>query len=218
MKKTILYIKIPKEMGLNETELIDKILSSSKTKFISIKNEKGALRIEFYTNDYMKKNVVHSIRNILIQYSKKRDENLIQYSINEITQLSGSTIPIDPLIELIKLNGFSAYKFKSGVETNAPPEVLSNISTKMAMKYKEISKLKTLTKSARSLLAALSYMFPEKSVTKLLRELLDKGFLMENEGKIRVSQDWRKLLCKLYLTSQASNKSPKVCDGIWRSK
>ncbi len=218
MKKNTLYIKIPKGIELTETELIDKILSSSKTKFTSIKYEKGALRIEFYTNDYLKKDVDRSIRNVLLQYSKRRDENLVQYSVNEITRLSGRTVPMDPLIELIKINGFSAYKSKNAVETNAPPEILGNILSKMAEKYSEISKLKNLTKSTRSLLTVLAYMFPEKSIMELLHELLNKGFLIRKEGKIRGSQDWRKVLCKLYLTSQVSNKSPKVCDEIWRSK
>ncbi len=212
MKKTVLYVKIPKGIGLSESELIDKILSSSKTKFTSIKYDKSLLRIEFHTNDYLRKEVIHSIRNILFQYTKKIDENLKQYSTTEISRLAGSALPIDPLVELLKIEGFQAYKSKNGVETNTPLEILNKILINIAEKYREIIKLKSLTKPARSLLTVLIYIFPEKGINDILCELHVNGYLIEKENKISVSQDWRKILCKLYLMPQTSSKSPRVCD------
>ena len=215
LKKNIIRIKIPRELSIEKSELINKILDNVKAVFTSIRIEENALRIEFYSHDYMKKEIVLSIKNIISQYAvREAEKDQSFYSVKDITGMAKRTIQLDPLIVLLKLNGYNASKTRNGVETDAPREKVEEITRKLGSIYNLLENqapCNHFSKQLKSLLASVIYIHPEMNPCDIIRELENNRLVYMSSGKKRLKSDWRKIICKLYLIPSHSTNFSKVC-------
>ncbi len=214
MKKNVIRIKIPRELSIEKSELINKILDNVKAVFTSVRIENNALRIEFYSHDYMRKEIIASIKNIVSQYVKEVERDLSFYSVNDITGMAKRTIQLDPLIMILRLYGYNASRTRNGVETDAPGEIVEEISRKLGLLYNllenEIS-CNHFSRSLKSLLAVVLYNHPDKHPCDIVRGLENNGLIYMTSGKKRLKGDWKRILCKLYLIPVQSSNFSKVC-------
>ncbi len=214
LKKNVIRIKIPRELSIEKSELINKILDNAKAVFTSIKIENNTLRIEFYSHDYMRKEIIASIRNTVSQYIKEAREDLSFYSVNDITDTAKRTIQLDPLIMLLRFHGYNASRTRNGVETDAPRDIIEETSRRLGLIYNllenEIS-CNHFSRSLKSLLAIIIYNHPDKNPCDIVRELENKGLVYMSGGKRRLKGDWKRILCKLYLIPAQSSNFSKVC-------
>ncbi len=214
LKKNVIRIKIPRELSIEKSELINKILDNAKAVFTSIKIENNTLRIEFYSHDYMRKEIIASIRNTVSQYIKEAREDLSFYSVNDITDTAKRTIQLDPLIMLLRFHGYNASRTRNGVETDAPRDIIEETSRRLGLIYNllenEVS-CNHFSRSLKSLLAIIIYNHPDKNPCDIVRELENKGLVYMSGGKRRLKGDWKRILCKLYLIPAQSSNFSKVC-------
>ena len=214
LKKNVVRIKIPRELSIEKSELISKILDNVKAVFTSIKIESNALRIEFYSHDYMRKEIVASIRNIVSQYIREAEKDLPFHSVKDITDMAKRTIQLDPLIVLLRLGGYRASRTRNGVETDAPRETVKEISRKLGLIYNLLeseTQCNHFSRSLKSLLAITLYNHPDKNPCDIVRELENKGLVYMSGGRRRLNGDWKRILCKLYLIPVQSSNFSKVC-------
>ncbi|MEB3845505.1 MAG: DUF2067 domain-containing protein, partial [Desulfurococcales archaeon] len=202
LKKNVIHIKIPRELSIEKSELINKVLDNVKAVFTSIKIENNTLRIEFYSHDYMRKEIIASIRNTVSQYIKEAKENLSFYSVNDITDMAKRTIQLDPLIVLLRFHGYNASRTRNGVETDAPRDIIEETSRRLGLIYNSLENeisCNNFSRSLKSLLAIIIYNYPDKNLCDIVRELENKGLVYMSGGKRRLKGDWKRILCKLYL-------------------
>jgi hypothetical protein len=214
LKKNVIRIKIPHELSIDRSELINKILENIKAVFTSIKIENNALRIEFYAHDYMRKEIVVSIKNIISQYIKEPDKDQLFYSVNDITNMAERTIQLDPIILLLRLNGYNAHKTRNGIETDAPQENIEEILNRLRSIYDLLENqmpCNNLSRPLKSLLATILFLNSNENPCDIVKELEDNGLVYQSGGKKRLKGNWKKILCKLYLIPAQRSNFSKVC-------
>ncbi len=219
IKKGIVRVKLPKGLSLQDEVLVEKLLDTLKSRFTSVRYEKGYLRIEYYVHDYMKKDVEASIRRVLKEFYDSRETMervLHRFNAGDIARMGGRTLPIDVIIFVLLYRGYTAKRVKGGLETSAPHKTVLGILSNLSSIADLIDGIEIETsRNLRNLLLLMKYLEPEKEISLLVEKLRSEGYLLYRNNSLDVSTSWKKVICKLYLTSSIGSKIMQVCSE-WR--
>ncbi|ABU81758.1 DUF2067 domain-containing protein [Ignicoccus hospitalis] len=173
-------------------ELLHKISEEVSARWIKGEVDGNKLLIEALGFPYELKELRYEIEEL----KKEIESAMLPYtrvSVDELPKLTKAAVPIDALVEALKLLGYSAKVEGRTLVSDAPFEEVAALARKMKeIIDSEIVRFR-LPHSMKKAVAVLSTVYgvnPEEVVNVMLRE----GLLEEGDFKYEQREEWRKVI------------------------
>jgi len=196
-RKRVIIVKIP-PMARSDLEKFLERLSKAIMSDVAIMRVTGdKIRIEVYGGETLAKRTMVRVRSLLREYSTpspKRGGRVIRAGL--INKEAGVAVPLDVLVEALRVLGWEARQVPEGVETRAPPDEVLALASSIAAALKEAALLHA-TRTAKKLVVAVAALTGE-SVPRAVARALAAGALEEDdEGRLHAAGDWREWVKRL---------------------
>jgi len=206
-RKRVIIVKIPPMARADLEKFLERLSKAIMGDVALMRITGDKIRIEVYGGETLAKRTLVKVRSLLREYSTptpSRGSRIIRARL--INREAGAAIPVDVLVEALKVLGWEARLAEDGVETRAPPEEVFALASSIAAALREAATLHA-TRTAKKLVVALSALTGE-SVHRVVARALAAGALEEDdEGRLHVAGDWREWVKRL--------AGPPRGEGAW---
>ncbi len=190
-------IRVPP--GIDAEKLNERLKEAIRTPYAEIKVEKdGRLRILLVGVEADVKESWFRIRNVVSELWElynlaKRGEVSVEAIVKEVRR----TFPPQALVEALKLRGYRAELLEGNVlRTNAPPEVILSLATRIAEVIDEV-KFDVRGTAAKRVVAAVAAAFDLSPQQVIEVGLKADVFTEDEDGKIVLKREWRQAIRRL---------------------
>ena len=192
IKRKFVIKCLNKEICVN---LLNKIVDEISIRWMKTEIKGNSLIIEALGLPYELKELhyeVNKLRNEL-EFNMKTYK---EFKLHDLVSVSKVTVPVDTLIEALKLLGYKAEKTERGISTSAPLDKIIEIMKKMnEVNSSDIVRFR-MPQSAKKLIMIIHalYDFSPEEIAEAMRE---NGIIEEGDFKYIMKEEWRKALAKL---------------------
>jgi len=192
MKRHFVIKCLSKDICIN---LLNKINEEISVRWLKTQVKDTSLIIEVVGMPYELRELKYeilSIKNSLEFYLKKHKE----FKVEELVSKARVTVPLDALIEVLKLLGYNAERSEDGIRTDAPSEKIIETMIKMHEVYESDVVRFRLPHSAKKVIMVVHalYNIPPEEIIEIMKNL---NLIEEGEFKYEIKEEWRKVVTKL---------------------
>jgi len=151
-----------------------------------------SLEVDVYGDNTMIRDSWIRLREVLSDYGSSQSPRI---NLRRLSRDARIAVPVDVLVEVLKLMGYNAEEDDDGIKTDADYEEVLTFASMIRNALEEL-RLIPAARRAKHLIAALSASTGAR-VEDVISTGLNAGILRDDEGKLLVKKDWRQALREL---------------------
>jgi len=196
-RKRVIILRLPPEARENPDAFIKYLSKALIGDTILMKLQGDKIRIEIYGSQALAAMTAANLKRLLREYRVKRaPRGGTRISRQALTRYAGVAVPVDVIVEVLKLQGYRAYEEGDDLVTNADPEIVEQVASSLGSALAETQHLYATRTAKKLVLAAM--VATGRGQLEVIDAGMSVGVLDEDdEGKLFVRGDWREALKKV---------------------
>jgi len=196
-RKRVIILRLPPEARQNPDAFIRYLSKALIGDTILMRMQGDKIRIEIYGSEALAAMTAANLKRLLREFRvKRRGSRETRVSRAALTRAAGVAVPVDVLVEVLRVLGYRGDVEGDDLVTNAEPETIMDLAASLGHAIRETQMLDA-TRTAKKLVLA-GMIAAGLDQLEVIERAMEVGVLDEDdEGKLFVRGDWREALKRL---------------------